>query len=125
MVLSTATLPEFNNVLALRLKGALDRMPLLQLRKLSVAVADAAVTLRGELHTAFEKEVALACVRRIAPDRALVDATVMSATPDLAAGTPQQPRLAWLERRISAPRPHHRPEPSVSAGSTRQKAFAY
>ena len=125
MVLSTATLPDFDNVLALRLKGALDRMPLLQLRRLSVAVADTAVTLRGELHTAFEKEVALACVRRLAPDRALVDATVMSAAPDLAARTRHQPGLAWLERRISAPRPHHRPEPAGAAGRAQARAFTY
>src|SRR5436190_11679024 len=95
-----ATHPTLENAVVAQLTSALSRMPLLQLRRLSVSVVEGAVTLGGELHTPFEKEVALACARHIAPGREVVDATRFAGEPEGAMASRTRPALAWLERRI-------------------------
>lgn len=106
MVRSSATHSSLENAVVAQLKNALSRMPLLQLRRLSVSIIDGTVTLGGELNTPFEKEVALACARHIAQGREVVDATRFAGGLEGVTASRTQPALAWLERRIGAgPRP--------------------
>ena len=112
---------DLDNVVAAQLQRALSRLPLLQLRKLLVSGGGGAVTLRGELHTAFEKEVALACARRIAPDRHVIDATCLAAQPVGDGGTSHS-KLAWLDRRIRGVEEDLRPKRIAELRSARVAA---